>query len=296
MKARRKRMAGRLEGASVLVTGATNGIGRVTARELAARGARTLIVARDRARGEETAAGIRAETGNPRVEALVADLSSRAEVRRLAGEVRSRLPRLEILVNNAGAIFDGRRVSPDGVEMTFALNHLGYFHLTLELLPLLATAGAARVVNVSSSAHQRGRMDWDDLQGEREYSMWKAYCQSKLANVLFTRELARRLAGTRVVTNALHPGAIATGFGKNSPGLFRALVILGAPFLKTAETGARTTVHVATAPELASVSGRYFQDCRERQPARAARDDGDAARLWRISEEMTGASATLPGP
>jgi retinol dehydrogenase 12 len=289
-------MAGQLEGRSVLVTGATNGIGRVTARELAARGARTLVVARDPGRAEETVAEIRGATGNGQVEALVGDLSSRADTRRLAGEVRDRLGRLDVLVNNAGAIFDGRRVSAEGVEMTFALNHLGYFHLTLELLPLLRAAGAARIVNVSSSAHQRGRMDWDDLQGERGYSMWKAYCQSKLANVLFTRELARRLQGTPLVTNALHPGAIATGFGKNSPGIFRALVILGAPFLKNAETGARTTVHVAVAPELATVSGRYFQDCRERTPARAARDDAAAARLWRISEEMTGASATLPGP
>ena len=289
-------MAGQLEGASVLVTGATNGIGRVTARELAARGAHTVVLARDRARCEETVAEIRQATGNLRVEALVGDLSSRADTRRLAAEVRERLPRLDVLVNNAGAIFDGRRLSPEGVEMTFALNHLGYFHLTLELLPLLRAVGAARIVNVSSSAHRRGWMDWDDLQGERGYSMWKAYCQSKLANVLFTRELARRLQGTRIVANALHPGAIATGFGKNSPGLFRFLVTLGAPFLKTAETGARTTLHVATAPELATVSGRWFEDSRERTPAAAARDDAAAARLWRISEEMSGASATLPAP
>jgi NAD(P)-dependent dehydrogenase (short-subunit alcohol dehydrogenase family) len=289
-------MAGVLEGKSVLVTGATNGIGRATAQALAARGARTLIVGRDPARGEETVAEIRQATGNPRVEALVADLSSRAGVRRVAGEVKARLGRLDVLLNNAGAIFAERRVSADGVEMTLALNHLGYFHLTLELLPLLVAAGAARVVSVSSTAHERGRMDWDDLQGERGYAMWKAYCQSKLANVLFTRELARRLRGTGVVANALHPGVIATGFGRNTPGFFRTLVILGAPLLSSPEKGARTSVHVATAPELGAVTGRYFQDCKERLPAAAGRDDAAAERLWRISEEMTGASVTLPAP
>ena len=184
-----------LDGRVALVTGATNGIGQVTAREFARMGARTLIVARDPGRGEAVAREIRDATGAT-VEVLVADLSSREEVARLAGEVRERTGRLDLLVNNAGAIFAERRVSADGVEMTLALNHLAYFLLTLELLPLLEAAPEARVVNVSSMAHERGAIDFEDLQGERRYGMWKSYAQSKLANVLFTRELSRRLRGS----------------------------------------------------------------------------------------------------
>lgn len=289
-------MAGGLQGRVVLVTGATNGIGLVSARELAARGARTLVLGRDRARTDEAVAGIRQATGNEAVEPLVADLSSRAEVRRLAAEVRGRVDRVDVLLNNAGAIFADRLLSPDGVEMTFALNHLGHFQLTLELWPLLAAAGSARVINVSSTAHERGSMDWDDLQGARGYSMWKAYCQSKLANVLFTRALARRIEGTGAVTHALHPGVIATGFGRNRPGIFRWLVTIGAPFLSSPDKGARTSVYVATDPAPGAVTGRYYQDCKERLPAPAARDDEAADRLWRLSEEMVQPSATLPAP
>jgi NAD(P)-dependent dehydrogenase (short-subunit alcohol dehydrogenase family) len=287
-------MASSLEGKIALVTGATNGIGRVTAQELARRGARVLIVARDRARGQATAAGIRDVTGTPAPDVLLGDLSSQAEVRRLAREVRERTPRLDLLVNNAGAIFAEREVSADGLEMTFALNHLAYFHLTLELLPLLEQAPRSRIVNVASVAHERGRIDFDDLQGERGYSMWKAYQQSKLANVLFTRELARRLGSRDMTANALHPGVIASGFGRNGRGLFSWLVALGAPLLSSPEKGARTTLHVATAPELQGVTGRYFSDCREKVPAPAARDDDAGLRLWQISENLTQPSTRLP--
>ena len=287
---------GHIDGKVALVTGATNGIGRVTARELARMGARVLLVARDRARGESTAAEIREASGGRAPDVLLADLSSRAEVRRLAREVRGRTPRLDLLVNNAGAIFAERELSADGLEMTFALNHLAYFLLTLELLPLLERGLASRIVNVSSVAHRRGSIDFDDLQGERGYSMWRAYQQSKLANVLFTRELARRLAGRGVTTNALHPGAVASGFGRNGRGFFSRLVVLGAPFLASPEKGARTTLHVATAPELKGVTGRYFSGCRERTPSRAARDDDAALRLWQISENLTAPSTRLPPP
>jgi retinol dehydrogenase 12 len=287
-------MASSLEGRIALVTGATNGIGRVTAQELARRGARLLLVARDRARGEASAAGIRDAAGGPAPDVLLADLSSQADVRRLAGEVRGRTPRLDLLVNNAGAIFAEREVSADGLEMTFALNHLAYFLLTLELLPLLERAPRSRIVNVASVAHERGRIDFDDLQGERGYSMWKAYQQSKLANVLFTRELARRLGGRDVTANALHPGVIASGFGRNGRGLFSWLVAIGAPLLSSPEKGARTTLHVATSPEMQGVTGRYFSDCREKVPAPAARDDDAALRLWQISETLTQPSTRLP--
>jgi retinol dehydrogenase-12 len=284
-----------LDGRVALVTGATSGIGMVTAREFARMGARTLIVARDPVKGEASAREIRDATGAP-AEVLVADLSSREEVRRLAGEVRERTGRLDLLVNNAGAIFAERRVSADGIEMTFALNHLAYFLLTLELMPLLAAAPEARVVNVASMAHAHGSIDFEDLQGERRYGMWKAYGQSKLANVLFTAELARRLAGSGVTTNSLHPGSVASGFGRDHPGFFGKLVALGAPFLSSPEKGARTTVHVATAPALRGVTGRYFSACRERVPSRAARDRDTALRLWQISETMTQPATRLPTP
>jgi retinol dehydrogenase-12 len=284
-----------MDGRVALVTGATNGIGRVTAREFARMGARTLIVARDPGRGEAAAREIREATGAS-AEVLVADLSSRDEVRRLAREIHDRTGRLDLLVNNAGAIFSERRLSADGVEMTLALNHLAYFQLTLELLPLLREAPDARVVNVSSMAHERGSIDFDDLQGERGYGMWKAYSQSKLANVLFTRELARRLGGSQITANALHPGAVASGFGRDHPGFFGKLVALGAPFLASPERGARTTIHVATSPTLQGVSGRYFSSCREKAPSRAARDGDTALRLWQISEAMTQPASRLPTP
>jgi len=284
-----------LEGRVALVTGATNGIGRVTAREFARMGARTFLVARDPARGDAAAQEIRDATGAT-VEVLVADLSSRAEVRGLAVAVRERTGRLDLLVNNAGAIFAERRTSVDGVEMTLALNHLAYFLLTLELLPLLEAAPDARVVNVSSMAHEHGSIDFADLQLERRYGMWKAYAQSKLANVLFTREMARRLSGSRITANALHPGSVATGFGRNHPGFFGKLVAIGAPFLASPERGARTTLHVATAPGLRGITGRYFSACRERAPSRAALDGATALRLWQISEAMTQPTTRLPPP
>ncbi|MEI7705642.1 MAG: SDR family oxidoreductase [Deltaproteobacteria bacterium] len=284
-----------LEGRVVLVTGATNGIGKVTARELARAGARTLLVARDLARGEATAREIREATGAP-VEVLAADLSVREQVRKLAGEVRARTGRLDLLVNNAGAIFARRELSADGVEMTLALNHLAYFLLAGELLPLMAGRPDARIVNVSSMAHASGVIDFDDLQGERSYGMWKAYAQSKLANVLFTRELARRAAPLGVASNAVHPGAVASGFGRNRPGFFHRLVALGAPLLASPERGARTTLHVATSPALRGVTGRYFSSSRERQPSRAARDEDTAVRLWQISETMTQPTTRLPTP
>ncbi len=284
-----------MDGRVALVTGATNGIGRVTAREFTRMGARTLIVARDPGRGAAAAREIRDATGAS-AEVLVADLSSSEEVRRLARDVHDRTGRLDLLVNNAGAIFSERRLSADGVEMTLALNHLAYFQLTLELLPLLREAPGARVVNVSSMAHESGSIDFDDLQGERRYGMWKAYSQSKLANVLFTRELARRLGKSQITTNALHPGAVASGFGRDHPGFFGKLVAVGAPFLASPERGARTTIHVATSPSTQGVSGRYFSSCREKAPSRAARDGDTALRLWQISEAMTQPATRLPTP
>jgi NAD(P)-dependent dehydrogenase (short-subunit alcohol dehydrogenase family) len=253
------------------------------------------VVARDPARAAATVRDIREATGRD-VEVLLADLSSRDEVKGLAREVRARVPRLDLLVNNAGAIFAERAVTRDGLEMTFALNHLAYFLLTLELLPVLAGGSDTRIVNVASVAHERGAMDFDDLQGERRYGMWKAYAQSKLANVLFTRELARRLASRGIAANALHPGSVATGFGRNGDGLFARLVAVGAPFLRSPESGARTSIHVATDPALRGVTGKYFSGCRERTPSAAARDDASARRLWAVSEDLTQPQTRLPAP
>jgi NAD(P)-dependent dehydrogenase (short-subunit alcohol dehydrogenase family) len=231
---------------------------------------------------------IRRASPGARVEPLVADLSSQEQVRRLARELRARCPRLDVLVNNAGAIFARRTLSADGLEMTFALNHLGPFLLTNLLLDRLEASPAARVVNVSSSAHQRGVMRFDDLQGERRYDRLEAYAQSKLANLLFTYELARRLRGTRVTANALHPGVVATRLGSNDGWLrARARNLLKRGML-TPEQGAETSVYLASSAEVEGVSGRYFCRCREIPSSDASRDEASAALLWRVSEELTG--------
>ncbi|HVP69087.1 MAG TPA: SDR family oxidoreductase [Anaeromyxobacteraceae bacterium] len=279
-------MAGELDGRVVLVTGATNGIGLVAARELAGMGATTCLVARDRARGEDAIRQIREATGNDRLSLFVGDLSSQAEVRRVAAEVRAATGRLHVLLNNAGAIFTRRQVSADGIEMTFALNHLGYFLLTRELEPLLVAGAPSRVVNVSSSAHRRARMDWEDLFGERAYSSWKAYGQSKLANILHARELSRRMSDRGVAANALHPGAVATGWGRNNAGLFRLVMQVGAPFLLRPVRGARTSVYLASSPDVEGVTGQYFEDRRPVRPSHAATSDADARRLWDLSERL----------
>ena len=281
-------MAESMDGKVCLVTGATRGIGRVAARELARMGATVLITARDPGRGRDTAEEIRRDTGRE-VAVLPADLASQASVRELAAEVRRRTDRLQVLLNNAGAIYTTRQLSPDGHELTLALNHLGYFLLTNLLLDLLRSGAPSRVVNVASAAHRRGRIDWDDLQGERRYGGgWKAYSQSKLANILFTRELARRLQGSGVTANCLHPGVVATGFGHNNPTLFGTLVKLAAPLFISPARGADTAVWLATAPEVAGVSGEYFARRRPIPSTRAGQDPEAARRLWEVSERLTG--------
>lgn len=281
-------MAESMDGKVCLVTGATRGIGRVAARELARMGATVLVTARDPGRGRDTAEEIRRDTGRE-VAVLPADLASQASVRELAAEVRRRTDRLQVLLNNAGAIYTTRQLSPDGHELTLALNHLGYFLLTNLLLDLLRSGAPSRVVNVASAAHRRGRIDWDDLQGERRYGGgWKAYSQSKLANILFTRELARRLQGSGVTANCLHPGVVATGFGHNNPTLFGTLVKLAAPLFISPARGADTAVWLATAPEVAGVSGEYFARRRPIPSTRAGQDPEAARRLWEVSERLTG--------
>lgn len=282
--------AGSMAGKAILITGATDGIGLVTARELVRRGAGVWIVGRNPEKVRRVAEELGREPGaaGP-VGAFVADLSRTAAVRALAEEVRGAVPRIDVLVNNAGAMFLTREETEDGFEKTFALNHLGYFTLTNLLLDQLRAAGAARVVCVASDAHRNARgIDFEDLQARKRYSGWGAYCRSKLANVLFTRELARRLMGTAVTANCLHPGFVRTAFF-GWPGMAgtiaRAFARIGAI---SPEQGARTSVYLASSPEVQGVTGKYFSKCRAVEPSRAAQDDEAARRLWELSEELTG--------
>ena len=281
-----------MSGKVCLVTGATSGIGEVTAEELARKGATVVLVGRNPQKCEATVGRIRERTGNLAVEALVADLSSQAEVRRLADEFRRRYDRLDVLVNNAGALFMERREGVDGVEMTFALNHLAYFLLTNLLLDRLKASAPSRIVVVSSDAHRGVTMDFEDLQGRRKFKGFRAYSRSKLANVLFVRELARRLEGTGVTANALHPGFVASGFFSGDGPAWWAMRRLAALFAVTPEQGAKTSVYLASSPEVEGVTGRYFVKEEPVEPSSAARDEEAARRLWRVSEEMTGLAAS----
>jgi len=284
------RVDGPLAGRTVVVTGAAGGIGLATAVGLARLGAAVALTARDAPRGEAALAAVEAAGGPGRASLFLADLSSLAEVRRLAADLEARLPRIDVLLHNAGAMHATRKVTPDGLELTFAVNHLAPWLLTRLLWPRLVEAGA-RVVSVASEAHRIAPLDLGDLQSEQAYSPWTAYGRSKLCNVLFAAELARRAAGTRVTSNSLHPGVVATGFGRNDGGLNRLLFTFMRPFLLTAEKGARTSIHVASAPGLAGVTGRYFKDSREATPSAAARDEAAARGLWEASARLTGMPA-----
>jgi NAD(P)-dependent dehydrogenase (short-subunit alcohol dehydrogenase family) len=279
---------GDLRGRVVVLTGATNGIGHATALALADMGASLAIVARDRARGEATVAEIRSRTGTP-PDLLIADLSSQASVRKLAAEVLARYPRIDVLVNNAGVMNLKREETADGIEATFAVNHLAYFLLTNLLLDRLKASAPARIVNVASDAHKFvNGLRWDDLGWANGYKSMRVYGQSKLANILFTRELARRLAGTGVTVNAVHPGAVSTGLGKQNGWWAAALIKVLGLFFRTPEQGAATSIHLASSPAVDGVSGRYFANEKEARPSRAAEDDAAARRLWDLSSQMTG--------
>lgn len=273
-----------------LITGATSGIGRAAARELASPGWRLIVVGRDRDRCRETVEEIEAASPeDSRVEFRIADLSSLQDVLRLAEELRRDLERIDVLINNAGAIFTTDRKSPDDIEMTWALNHFGYFWLTVELLPLLEKGENARIVNVSSRAHVRGRIK--DRQGiiEKKNDPFFTYSNTKLANIWFTRVLSRRLADSGITVNSLHPGVVSTRFGRGcGPGslVLRAFATV---FGVSSEKGAETVVYLARSPEVASVSGAYFVNCKQVEPSPLARDDAMAERLFDVSEELTGA-------
>ena len=278
--------SGPMAGRTVLVTGGSGGIGRATALGLAAMGAHLAITGRDRGRAEDAAREIRA-AGAGQVDVFVADLSAQSEVRRLAGEVLQRLSRIDVLVNNVGGYWNTRHVTADGLERTFAVNHLAPFLLTNLLLGRLKQSTPARVVTVSSNVQALGRIDFEDLQAERSYSGARAYNQSKLANVLFTYELARRLQHTSVTANALHPGVVRTALGAEDPrAVQRLLMPVMRPFMKAPAQGAATSVYLASAPGLEQVTGRFFAGRKPRKSAKSSYDQAAAAQLWQVSADL----------
>lgn len=282
--------SGEMEGKIVLITGATSGIGKATARALAGMGAHVVIVGRDKGKIEATLRDIKQQTGNGQIDGLQADFAALAEVRRLAEDFVQRYDRLHVLINNAGALFGERRESADGFEMTFAVNHLAPFVLTNLLLGTLKRSAPARIVNVSSEGHRVGKLPFDDLQNTRNYSGVKVYGQSKLANILFTYELARKLKGAAVTANTLHPGGVATNFGNGQPGLFNRLLRFAIQFGLTPEQGAQTSIYLASSPDIAEVSGLYFAKKRPRRSSKASYDVAAARTLWQISADLTGVS------
>jgi retinol dehydrogenase 14 len=282
-----------MTGKTVLVTGGSGGIGQATAAGLATLGARVGITGRDLDRTRAAAADIATTSGNPAVDAFAADMSSQAEVRRLAREVLSAYPRLEVLVNNVGGFWATRRVTGDGLEHTFAVNYLAGFLLTDLLLDRLKASVPARIVIVSSNVQARARINFDDLQGEHGYSGPQAYSQSKLANVMFTYELSRRLEGTGVTATVLHPGVVRTGFAAEDPSpAWRVLLPLVRPLLKSPEKGAATSIYLASAPGAEGVTGRYFVNSRPRSSSMLSYDAAAAARLWQTSVDLVERTAS----
>jgi NAD(P)-dependent dehydrogenase (short-subunit alcohol dehydrogenase family) len=282
-----------LDGRRCVVTGASSGIGRATAVGLAGDGARLALVCRDPLRAEETVAEIHDRTGSRAVEIFLADLASRASIRQVARELLTRCPRIDVLVNNAGVAESSRRETVDGVESMWGVNHLAYFQLTLLLLDRIRESAPARIVNVASEAHRFvSSLDPDDpCPSDERFRWWRAYGRSKLANILFTAELARRLAGSGVTVNAAHPGAVSTRLGHQNGWWAQVVTTPLRPFFRSPEQGAATSLHLARAPELAGVTGRYFADEREKRPSGLARDEALASRLWSASERQLGAEA-----
>ena len=277
-----------MRGRTVVITGATSGIGRAAAGALAERGANLGLVARNPELGKRVLRELRQRSGNDSIRLFLADLSSQREVRRVADELLDAYPEIHVLFNNAGVVNLRRETTVDGYETTFAVNHLAYYLLTRLLLERIRASSPARIVNVASDAHRASRLDWDDLQSERSYRAMSVYGRSKLANLLFTYELARRLDGSGVTVNAAHPGWVGTRFGANNGLMGQVITSLARWFARTPEKGAETPLWLATSPELDAVSGQYFYDCREHRSSRASYETDAQLRLWKQSAELVG--------
>ena len=278
-----------MRGKTVVITGATSGIGQVAAERLAAMGARLVLVARDKTRGEAELARLRSLTPGINHAIHYADLSLLAEVKRVAAEIAAAEPRIDVLINNAGALFATRHITSDGLELTFATNHMSYFILTHGLRERLRSSAPARVVNVASDAHKGRKLDFNDLQSNN-FNGFGVYGRSKLCNILFTRELARRWNGTGVTANSLHPGFVSTRFGDQSGGLLSLGVRAAKMFAISPEKGAETIIYLASSEEAAKSSGLYFYKCKPATPTKEAQDDDVARRLWQESEKIAGIS------
>jgi NAD(P)-dependent dehydrogenase (short-subunit alcohol dehydrogenase family) len=280
-----------MKGKTVVITGGTSGIGEVAALELAQMGARIVLVGRDKPRAQTTLARLRERGPGLAHTVHYADLTRLAEMKRVAAQIAGAEPRIDVLINNAGAMFAARRVTEDGLERTFALNHMAYFVVTAGLRERLTASAGARIVNTASDAHRGAMVDFDNLQSEKGFGAMQAYGRSKLCNILFTRELARRLHGTGVTANCLHPGFVATRFGDQSGGLISHMVWLAKYFAIPPTEGAKTVVYLAASPEADGVSGKYFYKCRATTPSPAAEDDHAASALWERSVELAGVKA-----
>jgi NAD(P)-dependent dehydrogenase (short-subunit alcohol dehydrogenase family) len=277
-----------MKGKVVVITGATSGIGEIAAQRLAGMGARIVLVARDAARGQRTLTRLPGVGSGAAHSIHYGDLSSISTSKRVAAEIAAAEPRIDVLINNAGALFGSRTLTADNLEQTFATNHMAYFVLTLGLKASLLAAGAARVVSTASDAHKGYTLDFDDLQSAKGYSAIRAYGRSKLCNILFTRELARRWSGSGITANCLHPGFVATRFGDASGGFLSSVVRIAKTFAITPEKGAETIVYLASSPEVAAISGEYFYKCRPAIPTAGGRDDAAASRLWNESSNLAG--------
>jgi NAD(P)-dependent dehydrogenase (short-subunit alcohol dehydrogenase family) len=277
-----------MDGKTVVITGGTSGIGEVAAETLAKMGARIVLVARDKSRADATLARLRSNAPRVAHSVYFADLTRLAEMRRVAAQIAHRERVVDILINNAGALFADRRLTEDGLERTFALNHMAYFVLTDGLRERLLASEAARIINTASAAHQGATLDFDDLQSAKSFGARQAYGRSKLCNLLFTRELARRLRGTGVTANCLHPGFVATRFGDQSGGLISHLVWLAKFFAISPSEGAETIVYLASSPDVAETTGQYFYKCRPATPSPAAQDEQSAFLLWQRSAALAG--------
>ena len=277
-----------MQGKTVVITGATSGIGEVAACTLAKQGARIVLIERDRTRGEETLKRLESIAPGRHHVAHYANLSRLPEMKRVSEAVAESEPQIDVLINNAGALFNTRQVTGDALEMTFATNHIAYFVVTSLLLERLKATPGARIVCTASDAHKRAKMDFDDLQMEKGYTGFGMYGRSKLMNILFTRELARRLEGSGVTANCLHPGFVATRFGDASGGLGAFVVKTAKKFALTPEEGAKTIIYLASSPEVNGITGKYFHKCQQELPTPEAQNDADARRLWDLSVQLSG--------